>query len=383
MSYLLLAFGLAALLTYLAIPVIITIATEKKLVDMPDARKVHKNPVPALGGIGIFGGFIIATLLIWPNQLSSKISLDNLQYIIAASMIIFFLGMQDDVLIISPLKKFIGQLIAAWIIVYKCNLQIVDFQGVLGIHQVPNAVSLGVSYLCVVLIINSFNLIDGIDGLSGNLAFICAVAFAVYFYSAGLNNIGYAIIAAALAGSLAAFLIFNHHPAKIFMGDTGSLLVGLINAVLLIKFISLSAPKSRELLEPLYHLKGGPVVGLSFLFIPLFDTARVFALRIFKARSPFSPDRNHIHHILIDKGLTHNRVTLILASVALALIGITICTNFYCSATITLLVLVGTSTALFAIAYYAPNQKNIKPNSKKKPGDTNSRIVNMARNAMM
>ncbi len=382
MSYIILAFAIAALLTYLAIPVIINVAIEKKLVDLPDERKIHKNPIPSLGGIGIFGGFMIATLLVWPPNSSSISSLHSLQYITAACLIMFFLGLKDDIVIISPLKKFIGQLFAAWIIVYKCNLQIKDFQGVFGIYEVPNAVSLGVTYLAVVLIINAFNLIDGIDGLSGHLALISAVCFSFYFYAFGNNNIGYAIMASSLAGALAAFLIFNHHPAKIFMGDTGSLLIGLINIVLLIKLINLSIPNNVEVINPKFLISGGPIVGLAFLFIPLFDTARVFSLRIFKGRSPFSPDRNHIHHILLDKGLSHNRITLVLSLVSIFLIAITFVSNLYLYQTVSLIILVSITSILFAIAYFYPNKKNIK-SAKKKEGKTNSKIVNMARDAVM
>jgi UDP-GlcNAc:undecaprenyl-phosphate/decaprenyl-phosphate GlcNAc-1-phosphate transferase len=382
MSYIILAFAIAALLTYLAIPVIINVANEKKLVDIPDERKIHKNPIPSLGGIGIFGGFMIACLLVWPPATTSLTSLYTLQYITAACLIMFFLGLKDDIVIISPLKKFIGQLLAAWIIVYKCNLQIKDFQGVFGIYEVPNAVSLGVTYLAVVLIINAFNLIDGIDGLSGHLALIAAVCFAFYFYSYGASNVGYAIMASSLAGALASFLIFNHHPAKIFMGDTGSLLIGLINVVLLIKLINLSIPNSPEVIKPKLLISGGPIVGLSFLFIPLFDTARVFSLRILKGRSPFSPDRNHIHHILLDKGLTHNRITLVLSLVSIFLIGITYISNLYLYTTVTLIILATTTCLLFAIAYFAPKKKGLKV-AKKKGDKTNSKIVNMARDAVM
>lgn len=385
MGYLLLAFGIAALITYLSIPVIINIAKEKKLFDVPDDRKIHKNPIPSLGGVGIFGGFIVALLLAWPNQLTSKASLDNLQYIAAASLIIFFLGLKDDIVIISPLKKFIGQLIAAWIIVYKCQIQITSFYGVFGIYQLPNAVSLGVTYLALVLVINSFNLIDGVDGLSGNLAMISAICFAVFFLSYGVSNIGYGIVAASLAGAIASFLIFNHHPAKIFMGDTGSLLIGLINAILVIKFISLSATTNVQYAgtSTRFNIVGGPVVALSLIFVPLFDTTRVFTLRILKGRSPFSPDRNHIHHILLDKGLTHNRIALVLSLASILLISISYIANLYVTITAALVVLVICSCALFTIAYYLPKKKATKQSTKKKNDDTNSKIINMARDAVL
>jgi UDP-N-acetylmuramyl pentapeptide phosphotransferase/UDP-N-acetylglucosamine-1-phosphate transferase len=381
MSYILLAFAIAAVLTYLAIPVIINVANEKKLFDIPDDRKIHKTLIPSLGGIGIFGGFIIAALLLWPTQSATSTSTNNMPYITAACLIIFFLGLKDDLLVISPLKKFIGQLIAAWIIVYKCGLLISSFQGVFGITTLPHAAALGITYLAIVLIINAFNLIDGIDGLSGHLGLICCLCFAIYFFSHGMNFIGYAIIAAAMAGALASFLVFNHHPAKIFMGDTGSMLLGLICSILLIKFISISNPDNIEIVKRL-SLKGGPIVAVSFLIIPLFDTVRVFGRRILNGRSPFSPDRTHIHHLLLDKGFTHNRITLILSLASILLIGITLLSNLYVNATITLLILLLSTTAFFAVAYFLPKKKAQKI-VKKKDGSTNSRIVNIARDAVM
>ncbi len=379
MGYIILAFCIAAGVTYLAIPVIINIAREKKLVDMPDARKLHKNPIPSLGGIGIFGGFSLAILLSWPQQYTD---LSVLQYVMAATLIIFFLGMKDDIVIISPLKKFIGQLLAAWIVVYKCKLQIVGFGGILGIHALPNAVSLALTYLAIVLITNSFNLIDGVDGLSGTLGFISAAGFTLYFFSFGLTHLGYALIASAMAGALAAFLIFNVHPAKIFMGDTGSLLIGLLNAFLIIKFINISISETSETVYNRLGLYNSPVIGLAFLTVPLFDTIRVFAFRILKGRSPFSPDRNHIHHILLDKGLNHNQVTFTLAITSLFIIGISYICAIFTTITASIIIVAAVTVLLFGIIYLAPKRKMEKATSKKKADTSKSKVVNLSRDVV-
>ena len=151
-------------------------------------------------------------------------------------MVIFFLGLKDDILVLSPIKKFIGQVLAAFLIIYYGRIQIRSMHGFFGIHELPEMFSLLLSYFSVIVIINSFNLIDGVDGLAGTLGLMSSALFGIYFLQAG-NMDPYYVLAFSLCGSLLAFLIFNFQPAKIFMGDTGSLLIGTVNAILVLKFI--------------------------------------------------------------------------------------------------------------------------------------------------
>jgi len=304
----LLSIAISFTVTFLAIPAIINVAEMKKLFDMPDERKIHHTPITPLGGLGIFAGFAFGCLL----TLHFGQSVD-LQYFMAASLVIFFLGLKDDILVISPVKKFIGQVLAAFIIIYYGGIQIRSMHGFLGIYQLPEMFSLLLTYFAVIVVINSFNLIDGVDGLAGSLGLLSTVVFGVYFLA--VNMLPYSVIAFSLAGSLLAFLIFNFQPAKIFMGDTGSLLVGTINAVLVIKFINVSnAP------DVAYPIASAPAVGFTILMIPLLDTLRVFGIRILHRRSPFSPDRNHIHHLLLDRGFSHKTITFFLVAINLAFI---------------------------------------------------------------
>lgn len=305
MEIILLATILAFMITYAAIPVIINVADIKKLYDVPNARKIHATPVPSLGGLGIFAGFIVSCLL--------TISLTNsqgFQYYFAAALVIFFLGLKDDILILTPMKKFIGQIVAAFIIIYKGGVVIKSMHGFMGINELPEAISLIITYLTVIVIINSFNLIDGVDGLAAGLGIFTTLTFGIYFYAISYTE--YSALAFAMCGSLLAFLIFNRSPARIFMGDTGSLLIGLVNAILVVHFINIA--DSPLVSAP---LNASPAIGVAILIIPLFDTLRVFSIRIFNRRSPFSPDRNHIHHILLDRGMTHKSVsfTLIVVNV--------------------------------------------------------------------
>ena len=298
MDNILLSSALAFIITFFAIPVIIQVAKDKKLFDEPDERKVHKAVIPTLGGLGIFAGFIIATLMGVPAGISSE-----LQYFAAAAIVVFFLGIKDDILVLSASKKFIGQLIAAGILIRFGGVSLSNMHGLLGVYEIPHFASLALSLFTIIVITNSFNLIDGVDGLAGSLGFLTTIVFGSYFFYIG--ELTYAVMAFALAGSLISFLIYNFSPAKIFMGDTGSLLLGLVNSILVIKFINLAGSPAVS-----FPIEAAPAVGFSILMIPLFDTLRVFGLRIFDRRSPFSPDRTHIHHFLLDLGFSHKKITL-------------------------------------------------------------------------
>lgn len=307
----LLSTAISFTIVFLAIPVIITVAERKKLFDIPDERKVHKTPIPSLGGLGIFAGFIIASLLAINLRESSEI-----QYFLAATIVIFFLGLKDDILVISPVKKFIGQVLAAFLLIYKGGIQIKSMHGFLGIYELPEMFSLLLTYFTVIVIVNSFNLIDGVDGLAGSLGLMTAVVFGVYFLQ--VNMVAYSVLSFSLAGGLLAFLIFNFQPAKIFMGDTGSMLVGLVNSILVVKFINVADVAHVNL-----PIEAAPAIGFAILMIPLLDTLRVFAIRMIHRRSPFSPDRNHVHHLLLDRGLSHKSITIILVSINMVCIAVT------------------------------------------------------------
>jgi UDP-N-acetylmuramyl pentapeptide phosphotransferase/UDP-N-acetylglucosamine-1-phosphate transferase len=300
--------GLAFLITFFSIPVIIEVAKDKKLFDHPGERKVHKIGIPTLGGLGIFAGFILGTLLGVPPADAAV-----LQYFAAAMMIIFFMGIKDDILILTATKKFVGQLIAAGIIIKFGGIQIQSFYGLLGIHELPPTASYLITLFTIVVITNSFNLIDGVDGLAGSLGLLTSIIFGIYFYFSG--HVLYSVMALSLAGSLVGFLIYNFSPAKIFMGDTGSLIIGLVNSILVIKFINVASDASSAI-----PLDSAPALGFAILIVPLFDTLRVVSVRIIHRRSPFWPDRNHIHHFLLDMGLSHKSIAITCTATNLLLI---------------------------------------------------------------
>jgi UDP-GlcNAc:undecaprenyl-phosphate GlcNAc-1-phosphate transferase len=293
----LLTASVSFVITFLAIPAIIRLAEQKKLYDLPDERKLHTKPIASLGGVGIYIGFSLACLLLISGKTNPEF-----QYFFAAASVIFFLGIKDDIIILSATKKLIGQVAAAAILIHMADIRITSMHGLFGINELPQAFSLALSYITFIVIINAFNLIDGVDGLAGTLGLLTMCVFGAYFYM--VDMAAYSILSFAMAGSLVAFLIFNYNPAKIFMGDSGSLLLGLVNSILVITFI-----KVADTPVVAYPVESSVAVGFSILMVPLADTLRVFSIRIFHGRSPFSPDRNHFHHMLLDRGMNHKYVT--------------------------------------------------------------------------
>lgn len=291
---------LSFVITLLVMPGILSIAQSKKLYDEPDdKRKLHNKSIPALGGVAIFIGFVSSIFLL--IHFSSEAP--EFQYYVAAFVLILFLGIKDDIHHLTPRIKLIGQVLAAIILVYKADLVIDSFHGFFGIGKLDEDISRMLTLFVFVVIINAFNLIDGVDGLAGSVGLIPAVFFASYFFVIG--NIPYSILGFSLAGSLLGFLYYNRHPARIFMGDTGSLIVGLVNGILVIKFVAVADNNQT------YPLIATPAIGFGLLLLPLMDTLRVFSIRIKKGKSPFSPDRMHFHHLLLNKGCNHNQVTAI------------------------------------------------------------------------
>jgi UDP-GlcNAc:undecaprenyl-phosphate GlcNAc-1-phosphate transferase len=294
----------AGAITAFAIPSIIKIAEIKHLFDVPDERKHHKVSIPTLGGMAIFAGLIFS-ITFWTDQ----VQIVELQFIITSLLILFFIGIKDDLVNLRAWKKLAGQVLAALILVHMADVKLTTFYGMFGIRDLPVWFSYVFSIFTCVVITNAFNLIDGIDGLAGSLGVVGAFTFGLWFHFLGMTQ--YSILCSALIGSLLAFLWFNKSPAKIFMGDTGSMLIGFVMALLAIKFIEAVRilPKNHD-----YKILSVPVFTLTILIIPLFDTLRVFIIRLYQGRSPFSPDRNHIHHILLDLGFTHGQTTITLAS---------------------------------------------------------------------
>ena len=309
MDKILLSYTFAFLITFFAIPIIIEVARRKKLFDEPDERKVHKMVIPTLGGLGIFGGFILATLI------GSPVGSNELQYFVAAAIVIFFLGIKDDILVLSVAKKFIGQLIAAGIIIKFGGVQITNMHGFLGIEHIQSSMSVCLSFFTIIVIVNAFNLIDGVDGLAGTIGIIALISFGLWFFSIG--NLTISLVAMTSAGAILGFLFFNWQPSKIFMGDTGALMIGFLLSYMAIQFINLNFAL------PANHptkFQASISTAICIVIIPVFDTLRVIILRLRRMQSPFKADKNHLHHQFLNLGYSHAKTVLYLGAINLCFI---------------------------------------------------------------
>ena len=285
-------------ITYLAIPKIIHFANQSRLFVRGGGRHSHEGQTPIFGGIAIFAGLLFS-LLFWAK-------LEEIQFILVSLIIVFFIGLLDDLLSLTASRKLIGLFSSIFVLMFLGDLQIKSLHNLFGIQELPDLIAILFTLFVAVIITNAYNLIDGIDGLSGGLGVIASFAFGLIFL---LNDDAqYAILSFTLLGALLAFLKYNFNPASIFMGDTGSLVIGLIFSILSIRLINegVNIPNDQQ------YVNKGPFISIVILAIPLFDTFRVFCIRIFSGYHPLKPDRNHIHHTLLDLGLGHKKSTLIL-----------------------------------------------------------------------
>jgi UDP-GlcNAc:undecaprenyl-phosphate GlcNAc-1-phosphate transferase len=306
----LIALIIAILVSAASFPAILKVAEAKNLMDASDSRSSHLGKVPNLGGIAIYLSIVVAITII-----GALLDTKSLLLILGSITLLFFLGLKDDILVLSPRKKFTGQLIAALLLIVFTDTRIVGFSGIFNITIMPYWLSVIFTLFVYLLIINAFNLIDGVDGLAGSMALMASVSFGYVFYR--YNDISMVVLAAASVGATLPFLYFNFSKKnKMFMGDTGSMILGFIIAVFAVRFIG-----SSEGLDTNRYHKSSPVLVLAFLFFPLLDTLRIFFVRpAIHKKSPFSPDKNHLHHRFLRLGFTHFQTTLIIVIVNCILI---------------------------------------------------------------
>ncbi|REE01625.1 MraY family glycosyltransferase [Marinoscillum furvescens] len=300
--YLTLSIIAAFLMTFILLPVIIKVSRSVDLLDIPDRRKVHQISTPSLGGVAIFIGFMMALLMAVPLA-----GLVEIKYFLFGLVVIFILGVRDDISSLLAKNKLLTQVFAAVLVVNFTDIKLTGFYGIFGIYEMPAWFHIPLSLFVIVGLTNSFNLIDGIDGLAGSVAVFILSVLGWSFLSIGEST--YAVVCISAIGALLAFLFFNWHPSKVFMGDTGSLMLGFMISSLAIKFIN-----SGTIVFDGVTLGGDATVGLAIalLILPIYDTSRVFAIRFRNGKNPLDPDRNHLHHGLLRLGLNHSKATLVL-----------------------------------------------------------------------
>ncbi len=295
---LLLGFGSALALSYILLPILINLARKKQLFDLPEGRKAHQHPVPALGGIAIFFGFWISSLLLVGDAF-----LLELRYLLIGAFLLMLVGIKDDLLGVDAPKKLLLQFVVVCLL-YYAGFRLEGFYGLFAVGEVAEWLRFPMTVVFLLGLINAYNLIDGIDGLAGSLSLTSASIFALLFYLQG--DFGWCLLALALGGSLLGFLRFNFYKASIFMGDNGSMVLGLLIGVFAIHYLNLTAatPQSATAV---------PIV-FSLIAIPTLDMLRVSIFRMMKGRSPFAADRSHIHHILLRQGFSTPLICLLLVA---------------------------------------------------------------------
>lgn len=296
---------MAAFIARISIPPIVRVAKMKKLVAEPNGRTSHNGHIPYLGGIAIFASLAISTSL-FISQESSQ----TFQYIVPAILVVFFIGLKDDIVSIRPLTKLAGQVIASLIIILLADVRVLSFRGLLGITELPEYLSIIFSLLVFIALINAFNLVDGIDGLAAGLGIQISLFFGIWLALLGQND--FAVLAFALAGGLMSFYYYNvfGKKYKLFMGDTGSLLIGLVIAILAIKIVCCEGSDNEAL-----NFNAIPMVVVAALIIPIVDILRLFVLRIAQGKSPMHADKCHFHHYLLNLGLSHWQASSLIISI--------------------------------------------------------------------
>ncbi|GAB1858544.1 MraY family glycosyltransferase [Flavobacteriaceae bacterium MHTCC 0001] len=305
-------FCVAAAVSYFAYPKILTISKAKRLMQKPGDRSSHTVDTPNLGGIGIFLGITVACTLI-----GSTLGLTNLLCLIGAVVVLFFTGLSDDILELSPAKKLLGQLFAALFVIIVTDTRITSFFGLFGIHTIPYITSVAFTLFAFIVLINAFNLIDGIDGLASCVGILSSLLFSIYAYA--INDIMLLLVSFSMIGALSTFLIFNFSTSrKMFMGDTGSMIIGFLLAYQAINFLGYYNQPNNIV----FHVNP-LIITIAIFSYPLTDTLRVFIIRILTGKSPFTADKNHIHHNLVALGFKHWEVAIIASFYILIVFGLT------------------------------------------------------------
>ena len=283
------------LISFLLFPVVIKIFKKLNWYDQPGTHKIHSATTPSMGGIAILIGTMLALLMSLPLQ-----QWVSMKYFFMSIILMFLIGLRDDVLALTPRQKLLSQFLPVFVLVFLDDLLLVSFyeMGDGQLFLIP--ITYFISLLTVVIISNGYNLIDGIDGLAGTVGVLVLTFFGCWFYAADQNFLS--LVALCFAGALFAFLMFNWQPSSIFMGDTGALTIGLVLSFFAIRFINLnySLPATHAA-----KFTSSISTAVCILIIPIFDTLRVIILRLSKFQSPFHADQNHIHHRFLGLGLSH------------------------------------------------------------------------------
>jgi UDP-GlcNAc:undecaprenyl-phosphate GlcNAc-1-phosphate transferase len=298
-----LGFTFSFLITYLSIPTIIRISRRKNLMDEPGARSSHLKKIPNLGGIAVFFSLGVCAP-IFAYEL-----FDRYKFLFASFIILYFVGIMDDIMVLRAYKKLVAQILVSTLMVVGSDVRIRNLFGVFGVYEINYYVSVVFSVMTFIILINAFNLIDGIDGLAGSYTIVTSALFGISFFRLGEHNDPLVVLCAIIIAASLGFLFYNlseKRSTKIFMGDTGSMILGFLLAFTCMSFIDIFIAKKDDVF---YHLQAAPVIAVAILILPIVDTITVIITRIYHGKSVLSADKNHIHHKLLNLGLSHKRST--------------------------------------------------------------------------
>lgn len=299
-------------ISLMVFPSLIKILIKWQLFDATAEHKIHSVSTPSMGGIAVFIGFIVSLVIGVP-----LIELVKYKFFFVAVGVMTLVGLRDDTLTLRPYQKLIGQLLPIVILVALDQVILFSLNGFLGIHEIPKGISVLLTITVFVLITNSYNLIDGIDGLAGSIGLIALSCFGIWFILVGEVVLG--LISFSLAGSMVAFLVFNWQPSKIFLGDTGSLVVGITLSYFALKFFAINA---SLLADNTAKFTSSIAAITAVLIIPTFDTTRIILIRLANGHSPFRADKNHLHHQFLTLGFSHSKAVVSLIIINLFFIGL-------------------------------------------------------------
>ncbi len=337
-------------LGWLGMPVVVRIARAKGFVVRPNKRMSHTGEVPNIGGLDIYFSIMLSYLLFDYGQIS------NNQFFLLGVAAIMTIGFIDDVLVLSPIAKLLGEALAGIALIGFGDLRLTHLHGLFGIQEIGIIPSYLLSLFVLVAIINAINLIDGVDGLASGLGMLYCLFFAVYFHLVGSTS--WSVLAVCMIGALAVFFLYNvfGKRGKIFMGDSGSLLLGYLLTAFIFRFCEQNA---YHLVPEAYQMNAAPAVAICVLTVPLFDTLRVSLTRIKQHRSPFHPDKNHIHHLLLRTGLNHIQTTCVLLAVSVLFIVLAIIGRNW-NIWLLLIADFALATALTLLLWHIINRQNSK-----------------------
>ncbi|GGF16412.1 glycosyltransferase family 4 protein [Echinicola rosea] len=352
-STILIAFFIGLIVT----PVIIKIIKRTNILDIPGGRKIHKEAIPSMGGIGIVAALLMALVITMDWQQWMEV-----RYLMMGVGVMFLIGLRDDLVELTAMQKLLGQLLAISLVVVIGDIRVSSFYGFLGIEELPVWISYSLTIFTIIGLTNAFNLVDGLDGLAGTLSLISFLFLGGWFLAAGFPT--YGMIALASAGGVLAFMVYNWHPAKIFMGDTGSLTLGFVMAVLSVFFVEANG----QILSSSHFMRfEAPITaGLALVLVSCFDTLRVMVKRVRRGKPPMGADKSHVHHFLLRSGFRHDQVAMILGGIKLTFLCLIISTSHF-SDNVLLPLVLGTVVGL-CLTLDAVTLRKVKKIARQSPG---------------